>query len=144
MSKKRKVVQNQIEEEEVVVEEKFMGLREVCKMLDRSNVWIRRLVKEGRFEGSVKDVDGEWRIKESEVLKYLEVLKERERKYEEKKRGEFKYPYTRPSITSIRMIRTKVTNEKDMSEEERERFLMFLSKWEEEYNSEYIETRGGS
>lgn len=135
------IVQNQIEEEEEdQMSPNMIGLREMCKVLDRSNVWIRRMVKEGRFESSVK-VDGEWRIDEEEVLEYLEVIKEREERYELKKKGEFTYPYTRPSKTSIRMITKKVKEDDDLDDSTKQAFLDALSKYDDEYEEAYLERK---
>lgn len=133
-------VQKEEGEEKVEELSPHVGLREMCRILDRSNVWIRRMVKDGRFKSAVK-VDGRWRIDREEVLVHLDVLKEKEERYEKKKRGEFKYPYSRPSQTSIRMIRSKVSSDDVLDDSTKEAFLEALVRYEVEYEEAYLEKK---
>ena len=86
---------------------KTLSLSEASKRAKRSIVWMRRLADEGRIKGT--KIEGEWALDVASIDEYVEEVQTRENQRLQKIEEGYKYPYTRPRVQAVKMIRAALT-----------------------------------
>lgn len=126
---------------EIVDQTKWASLREAAALLDLSEQWVRRQVIEGRLTAE-KDVTGKWWVMREDVSQGRTALEKKYEKREQRRAGLLKAEYLPPSLKSVKMIRTKVLFDGELSDGERAAFLSALERYEEQYQTDLAFRRG--
>lgn len=114
----------------VQLDKEWYSINETCRLLQLSQVWVRRQIKQRKFTKTTKR-DGKWMIHRDSILEKLEKLEEKDERLEKRQRGEFTSNYVVPSIKSCTIIRRRVKEDKTLNEEQRELFLERIDSYEE-------------
>jgi hypothetical protein len=114
----------------IELEDDWYSINDTCKILQLSQVWVRRQIKQRKFE-KTKKVDGKWWISRESILEKLEYLEEKDERLERRLRGESTSNYVVPSLKSCSIIRRRVKLDETLNEEQRELFLERIDSYEE-------------
>jgi len=119
--------------------EGYVSLVDGSRMVKRSVVWLRRLVTLGEVQGR-KDENGDWLLSVASLNKYkLEVEAKEEARLRNIEEG-YKYPYTRPRVMAIRMMRDEIA-ELGASEEVVKFIDKVEKKWAKEFEAKYTKNK---
>ncbi len=113
---------------------------EAVKVLKRSPIWIRRLLKSDNDKAAVldgfKNADGRWLILKTSVESYRLLVAAKEQKRLQQLESGSTYNYVRPRAMTIQMMRRGLV-ENNFSKEEQEVTTRVLDKLESVWTKQY-------
>lgn len=119
--------------------EGYVSLVDGSRMVKRSVVWLRRLVTLNEVEGR-KDENGDWLLSVASLNTYkLEVEAKEQARLRNIEEG-YKYPYTRPRVMCVRMMRDEVA-ELGASDEVVKFIDKVEKKWAKEFEAKYAKNK---
>lgn len=124
----------------IELDEDWYSISDTCRILQLSPVWVRRQIKQSKFK-KTKKVDGKWWISKESILTKLEYLEEKDTRLEKRSRGEETTSYQVPSIKSCFIIRRRVKEDTELTDQQRELFLERIDSYEEFFTTRLSKIR---
>lgn len=123
----------------VKLTKEWYSIKETCGILQLSQVWVRRQLKQNKLVGKLQD--GKWMISRKSILSKLEMLEEKDERLERRMKGEEITSYQVPSLKACDIISRRVRKDKKLTQEQRELFLESIESYRRFFQSRLVEIR---
>lgn len=107
---------------DVELDKEWYTISETVSITQLSPVWVRRQVKQKKFE-KTRFHDGKWYIHRDSILDKLSYLQEKDERLEKRSRGEITSGYQVPSLKSCDIIERRIKEDSELDDDTRDLFL---------------------
>lgn len=113
-------------------------LREVARICDFAEAWVRTKVKAGKIMAT-KNERGHWRVKKAEVIRVRqEQLEKQLNRLEAKKTGK-KYLYRRPSEWAHHLMMKAIRSDTTLTPAAKKKAINMVNRYKDRWDQEYKE-----